>query len=182
MNKCKFYKSSYFLTSCYCFTICHIQCIYCFWKCYIYMYKLIWYLWVNINYFRFVYHGSASLTEGKFVFLLDSINDRNRFFKDLLGLCTLKRFFACVSGNFLYRFNCWANKVFRPTRSNSPNSSEKAIYKNLIYLSRYTLYICGHIYTYTYLTYVHMYHLTKWHHFTTCFFTLYKQLSVSKYR
>lgn len=150
MNSIKIPNSSHHATG---FTICHIQCIYCFWKCYIYMYKLIWYLWVNINYFRFVYHGSANLMVGKFVFLLDSINDKNRFFKDLLGLCTLKRFLHVCLGTFyidLIVGQTKCSELFKPPRSNFPNSPEKAIYKNLIYLSRYILnkYMWTHIYIY----------------------------------
>lgn len=181
VNKCEFYKNSYFLTSCYSFTIYHIQCIYCFWKCYIYMYKLIWYLWVNINYFRFVYHGSANFMVEKFVFLLDCINNRNRSFKDLLGLCSLKRLLHVCLGTLYTDLIIGQSSDHQEVTLLTP---QKKPFIKIWYICPDTSYtnICGHIYTYTYPTYVQIYHLTKWHHFTTCLFTLYRQLSVLKYR
>lgn len=74
-------------------------------------------------------------------------------------------------------------ELFKPPRSNSPTSPEKAIYDNLTCPDTGYTNACAHINTSNHPTCVHIYLLTKWHYsvLQLCFLH-FIQLSVSKYK
>lgn len=87
-----------------------------------------------------MYHSSANLIVGKFVFLLGQYKQQKKVFKNLIRLCTL---YFVGGGEASYTHlmvgQTKCSELFKPVRSKPPNSPEKSFYNNLIYLSRYVL-------------------------------------------